>query len=58
MPSQEDTFKDGVRKRDRKCVVSDEVNDAVDFDIWDGVDAVHVFTIYYECISRSWLLQN
>lgn len=53
MSSQEDPFRTGVRERDRKCVVSGEVNDAADFDIWDGYEAVHIFPLHYENLWRE-----
>lgn len=46
MSSREDIFRTGVRERDRKCVVMSEVNDAVDFGIWDGYHAAHIFPLH------------
>lgn len=47
------SFQTGVRERDGKCVVSGEANDAADFDIWDGYEAVHIFPLYYENLWRE-----
>lgn len=49
---QDDTFINRVWEKDQERVVSDEVNDAAYFDIWDQVDAAHTFTIYYEKLCQ------
>lgn len=48
MSGGEEAFKNGIRKRDGRCVVSGEVNEAADLDIWAGYEAAHVFPLEYE----------
>lgn len=48
MSGGEEAFKNGIRKRDGRCVVSGEVNESADLDIWAGYEAAHVFPLEYE----------
>ncbi|KAF1811692.1 hypothetical protein P152DRAFT_459162 [Eremomyces bilateralis CBS 781.70] len=41
-------FRDAVRSRDRRCVISGEVAISAQFDRWDGFEAAHIFPIAYE----------
>ncbi|KAF1810201.1 hypothetical protein P152DRAFT_401644 [Eremomyces bilateralis CBS 781.70] len=41
-------FRDAVRSRDRRCVISGEVAVAAQFDRWDSFEAAHIFPIAYE----------
>lgn len=43
----EEVFKNGTRTRDGRCVISGEVNEAADLDIWAGYEAAHVFPLEY-----------
>jgi HNH endonuclease len=45
---REDAFRDGVRARDGKCVISGERNGMAEYDNWDGYLAVHVFPLHLE----------
>ncbi|KAK9364829.1 hypothetical protein V1509DRAFT_661355 [Lipomyces kononenkoae] len=45
---REDAFRDGVRARDGKCVVSGEINEGALWDVWAGFQAAHVFPLEYE----------
>ncbi|KAF8427681.1 hypothetical protein EV426DRAFT_631589 [Tirmania nivea] len=45
---RDDTFRDGVRARDRKCVISGMVNRGAQFNIWSGFEAVHIFPLESE----------
>ncbi|KAL1964480.1 hypothetical protein VTN77DRAFT_6906 [Rasamsonia byssochlamydoides] len=42
---REDSFRDGVRARDGKCVVSGAVNIRAAWNIWSGFEACHVFPL-------------
>ncbi|KAF2472076.1 uncharacterized protein BDR25DRAFT_284536 [Lindgomyces ingoldianus] len=42
------SFRDAVRKRDGRCVISGNVAVMAQFDVWDGFQAAHVFPIAYE----------
>ncbi|KAK9318770.1 HNH endonuclease-domain-containing protein [Lipomyces orientalis] len=45
---REDAFRDGVRARDGKCVISGEVNDGALWGVWAGFQAAHVFPLEHE----------
>ena len=47
---REDTFRSGVRSRDRKCVISGEDNNEYLWDDWTGLHAAHVFPLEYESL--------
>lgn len=51
---REDAFRNGVRARDRKCVISGEVR-GVPWDNWVGLEAAHVFPLQQE---NLWLQHN
>jgi len=42
------SFRDAVRERDGRCVISGNVAVMAQFDVWDGFQAAHVFPIAYE----------
>ncbi|EEH22419.2 hypothetical protein PABG_04630 [Paracoccidioides brasiliensis Pb03] len=42
---REDKFRDGVRARDGKCVISGQVNPGAQWDDWAGFEAAHVFPL-------------
>jgi hypothetical protein len=42
------SFRDAVRSRDRRCVISGEVAVSAEFDRWDGFEVAHIFPIAYE----------
>ena len=46
---REDAFRDGVRARDRKCVVSGIVNNRAPY-LWTAFEAAHVFPLGSESI--------
>jgi hypothetical protein len=49
-------FRNAVRDRDRRCVISKEVNDEYfDPDSWAGFEAAHIFPLAYE---HQWLQEN
>ncbi|KAK9235308.1 hypothetical protein V1525DRAFT_410332 [Lipomyces kononenkoae] len=43
-------FRDGVRARDGKCVISGEINEGARWDVWAGFQAAHVFPLEYESL--------
>lgn len=45
---REDTFRDGIRARDGKCVISGMVNRGAQFNIWSGFQAAHIFPLESE----------
>ncbi|KAK9364654.1 HNH endonuclease-domain-containing protein [Lipomyces kononenkoae] len=47
---REDAFRDGVRARDGKCVISGVVNALAPWDVWAGFQAAHVFPLEYESL--------
>jgi hypothetical protein len=52
---REDSFRDGVRARDGKCVISGAVNTRAAWDIWSGFQACHVFPLEQE---NLWIEYN
>ncbi|EER37218.1 conserved hypothetical protein [Histoplasma capsulatum H143] len=49
--SQEnDHFRDGVRARDGRCVITGDLNQFAPFGRWTGFDAAHVFPLQHENI--------
>ncbi|KAL1983690.1 hypothetical protein VTN96DRAFT_10119 [Rasamsonia emersonii] len=52
---REDAFRDGVRARDGKCVISGEVNDGATWGVWAGFQAAHVFPLEHE---NLWIQYN
>lgn len=48
-------FKDQVRQRDRRCVVTKLQNPAAEFGVWAGFEATHIFPLAYE---EYWNQQN
>lgn len=47
---REDSFRDGLRARDGKCVLTGVVNLAAIHDVWHGFEAAHVFPIDKETL--------
>jgi hypothetical protein len=45
---REDSFRDGIRARDGKCVLSGIVNQGSAFNIWSGFKAAHIFPLRSE----------
>jgi hypothetical protein len=54
LSGREDAFRDGVRARDRKCVISGRV-DGIPWDVWIGFEAAHVFPLQQETL---WIQYN
>jgi HNH endonuclease len=52
---QEDVFCNRIRTRDRKCVISGEVNDAAPWGNWAGFEAAHIFSLEHESL---WIQYN
>lgn len=52
---RENSFRDGVRARDGKCVVSGTVNTRAAWDIWSGFQACYVFPLEKE---NLWIEDN
>jgi hypothetical protein len=44
----EDTFRDKVRARDGRCVISGVVNATAEWGSWAGYEAAHVFPLQHE----------
>jgi hypothetical protein len=42
------SFRDAVRSRDRRCVVSGKKALGADFGVWTGLQAAHIFPLAYE----------
>ena len=42
---QEDSFCTRVRQRDGRCVISGDINLLAPWDIWDGLQAAHIFPL-------------
>jgi hypothetical protein len=47
---REDAFRNRVRARDKKCVISGKDNDGAPWDVWAGFEAAHVFPLQYESL--------
>lgn len=47
---REDVFRNEVRARDRKCVISGDVNEGAPWDVWAGFQAAHVFPLQKESL--------
>ncbi|TFK74435.1 hypothetical protein BDN72DRAFT_54754 [Pluteus cervinus] len=47
-------FRELVRSRDGKCVVTGLVNDAADVDEWAGFEAVHIFPLASQSLFQSY----
>lgn len=47
---REDRFRNGVRARDGKCVISGQVNRGAQWDDWAGFEAAHVFPLEKESL--------
>jgi len=45
---REDAFRDGVRARDGKCVITGEPNAMAPYNRWDGYKSAHVFPLHLE----------
>lgn len=52
---RDDAFRNGVRARDGKCVISGEINDVAPWDVWVGFEAAHVFPLQQESL---WIQHN
>lgn len=48
-------FKDEVRERDKRCVITKTMAIGARFKIWDGFEAAHVFPLSHE---RHWIDNN
>ena len=46
-------FRDAVRSRDRRCVVTKEVALGAQYDRWTGFEAAHIFPLAYEGYWRD-----
>ncbi|KLJ13334.1 hypothetical protein EMPG_11708 [Blastomyces silverae] len=46
----EDQFRDGVRARDGKCVISGQVNRGAQWDDWAGFETAHIFPLHKESL--------
>lgn len=53
---QEDTFRDGVRARGGKCILTGLVNLEAEDGYWGGFDSNHVFPLEREtiCLRENW----
>ncbi|OJD15667.1 hypothetical protein AJ78_04085 [Emergomyces pasteurianus Ep9510] len=47
---REDRFRDGVRARDGRCVISGQVNPGAQWGDWAGLEAAHVFPLEKESL--------
>ncbi|OJD14614.1 hypothetical protein AJ78_05044 [Emergomyces pasteurianus Ep9510] len=47
---REDKFRDGVRARDGKCVISGTVNPRAQWGNWEGFEAAHIFPLQKESL--------
>ena len=45
---REDAFRDGVRARDKTCVITGEFNAMAPYNRWDGYQSAHVFPLHLE----------
>jgi hypothetical protein len=52
---QEDIFRNAVCARDRKCVISGEVNEGALWNVWAGFQAAHIFPLQKESL---WVQHN
>jgi hypothetical protein len=52
---RDDVFRDGIRARDGKCVISGVVNTRVYRDSWVGFEAAHIFPLEKE---NLWIQYN
>lgn len=52
---REDAFRQGIRARDGKCVISGMVNRRAPFNMWSGFEAAHIFPLESE---SYWIEQN
>ena len=48
-------FRDTVRERDRRCVITGHEAPRSDFGIWRGLEAAHIFPLAYE---EHWTRHN
>ena len=48
---REDVFRNGIRARDGKCVISGMVNKSAYRDSWAGFDAAHIFPLEKESLD-------
>jgi HNH endonuclease len=46
----EDAFRDGVRARDMKCVITGDPNLMAEWGYWEGYQAAHVFPMHLESL--------
>jgi hypothetical protein len=42
------SFRDAVRERDRRCIITGEAALRADYGIWRGFEAAHIFPLAYE----------
>jgi hypothetical protein len=47
---RENSFRNGVRARDKKCVISGKDNEGALWDFWAGFEAAHVFPLQHESL--------
>jgi HNH endonuclease len=45
---RDNAFRDGVRARDGRCVISGQFNAMAQYDRWDGFQSAHVFPLHLE----------
>jgi HNH endonuclease len=48
LSNREDGFRDGVRARDRKCVITGNPNNLAQYGRWDMFQATHIFPMHLE----------
>ena len=46
-------FRDQVRTRDRRCVITGRINHDADADMWTGFEAAHIFPLALDHLFRS-----
>ena len=51
--TQLEEFRDQVRERDRRCVVSKRENSVAQFGVWTGFEAAHIFPLAWEKYWRD-----
>lgn len=52
---RDQAFRDGVRARDGRCVISGVMNARAPFNIWSGFEAAHIFPLESE---SYWVERN
>jgi hypothetical protein len=52
---RENRFRDGVRARDGRCVITGELNPVAQYGQWDGFEAAHLVPLQHE---KIWIEQD